>query len=735
MKTFQLPLLMLGLVGVLTACPGPDVPKDTISANFQGTTTGASLPSGVARLDTPNETITTNDGTFTSPNSINIQVKNAPQQDALYNFLPTNGGSCNFTGTKSDTPGMSFVPNAVVFSQQGDPLGSVEQAITSGGSAANSLVARLYSTSAATISGITKCTDGSLHFDVSLSSGWNVVETYSVGNDIYLKNLASGVKAELKAYAFKPEVLVVLSPSELTFLNASTGPGIATAEAHLLQIGGYSGTVKLSTNIPELTVEPSTLTLNPLAAQMVKGGTLASLGLREQRLDANLTFKYLGENVSGKAFNLIVTNPAGTQVGGGQGTVSASRPGFTLSAGTEVYGYPGEIRPLYVSLSGTLLSQTITLTVDSNAAGITAMPTPVQFNAGSGSAQLPLNVPAGTTPGIYPVTITATSNDMIVHKEVQVKVLPARTALGQGSTTSIELAPNGDQWISVGADVVQFRNGQVISRVTLPSSTVPATPAILKVANDGTVWAKAQGVLYHLVGPNYTSYPIGGYGMDSQPKGFALDSQGRPWYMFFDGFHVPELRYWDLVNNQSVSVSVPSANTANQAVTVFNDVSKEHVFYIDANGYLVMVNTKTLQMTVSPNSLVFSSVGESFRQSFIDRDGQLWIYSNGPAQWLKRIDTNTLTATQTVNLTALGVLAQIYSLAAIENSSTGWFYINRNNTDTVLKVDLATGTQTNYPMDISGQKLYALGLSSIGISYVFDDAANNLPSSYLRDIK
>lgn len=411
-------------------------------------------------------------------------------------YLLTEG--CTATGANTN-PTARVWGNSVfdAYGSQGDHLGTVEERVISGtGSLApQTRILRMYALADTTFQGTCSydswygSTPFSEDYDITLKAGWNAVAVTESGNHYVYRNVDSDTRTELRFFSAEPGVSVSLNPATLTFSNDAA----VTVDAQLTQVGGYSGTVTLKTDDPNLTVEPSTLTLPALTAQALKpeamGGRLAELGLSPQSLTQKLTFRYTGSENTSRSFALNVLDASGNRVGGGYGSLVVQRPGINLStyapSGLEVT--PNSSVKLYASLSSTgNFSGTVTLRLEGLPEGITADTRTVSLD-GYASSELTLTGGETLTPGEYAATLIAEGGGysarsgvkVVVPKPtVSVQVQNSYSGIGvyQGTTGSVRVNVSGN---------AGFRGSTTLTLTGLPAG-VSANPVTVNVVANAT---------------------------------------------------------------------------------------------------------------------------------------------------------------------------------------------------------------------------------------------------------
>ena len=352
-----------------------------------------------------------------------------PATDDLLSSFYSTGCSGTNPGIASALILDSLSLNA--YSPQGDLIGTIREKIVSGPDAAlpNALVYRLYSDRAFTFRG--ECqytlTDGTViteKNDIQAIKGWNTLVFAGEGQNVPVYKSASGNRAELTFTSAAPRVAVRLNPESLTFSDND----LLTVDAHVIQIGNYSGTVKLSTNIAGLSVEPATLTLNPLpkmSGQSAGGRSarLRMLNLQPQLLATRLTFRYAGTtNLTNTPFEILVKDSNAAQAVT-HWNMTATRAGIAVFLGTQDSLLPpssSRVLPVTLQSVGNFRGN-VTVSISGLPNGVSTAPVAVDLN-GYGSAQLVLTSTAELKSGTYPLTITAQSGASVTRADFNLVV-------------------------------------------------------------------------------------------------------------------------------------------------------------------------------------------------------------------------------------------------------------------------------------------------------------------------
>ncbi|GAA0519358.1 hypothetical protein [Deinococcus depolymerans] len=503
MKTLKLPAAMIGLTALLTACPSttntggvtPPSPGNTVQAErVAGTVTGAPAAATRAVLIGGNDYDFTNTGTVKG-GVLDLPLAKAPDSKRMFNL--TTGSGCTFTGSQTSNPSVALFTDVELFSEKIDSLASATEQIVSGGTVPGSQVARLYSAVAATVKGTVLCAypDGTKFtaaLNVALNTGWNAIEYAGTSSTLTLRSLGSSVRSELKATAYTPSVLVSLGSGVTITSNAGV-----SVPARLYQEGGYTGQVSLSTDVPGLTIEPSTVNLTATTLQNVQAQATAAylknLGVNPQRLDTNLTFKYSGNDNYSGPFSVIVKDTTGKQVGGGNGSLEVRKPGLTIGTCGSSYLelYPSKTASLNVcGYSVGNFSGPVTYSATGLPAGVTVTPVTQTLN-GSSYLSLTFQSDATLKPGTYPITLTADGGTVKASASTELRV-PAPTVNIAISSTSYygqQIYQGGTTQLNVDVSTQNGFNGQTTLTVTGLPTGVTASPKTVTVTPGSTTTA------------------------------------------------------------------------------------------------------------------------------------------------------------------------------------------------------------------------------------------------------
>lgn len=467
--------------------PGTPVQAERVA----GAVTGAPAAATRAVLTIGSDYDFANTGTVKG-GMLDLPLTKAPDSRSMFNL--TSGGGCTFTGSRTSDPSVALFTDVELFSEQIDSLAFATEQIVSGGTVPGSQVARLYSTAAATVKGTLLCAypDGTkitVSLDVVLNSGWNAVEYAGTNSTLTLRSLGSSVRSELKATAYTPSVLVSLGSG----VKIESDAGVSVP-ARLYQEGGYTGQVSLSTDVPGLTIEPSTVNLTATTLQSVQAQATAAylknLGVNPQRLDTNLTFKYSGNDNYSGLFSVIVKDTTGKQVGGGNGSLEVRKPGLTIGTCGSSYLelYPSKTASLNVcGYSVGNFSGPVTYSATDLPAGVTVTPVTQTLN-GYSYLSLTFKSDATLKPGTYPITLTADGGSVKASASTELRV-PAPTvniAVSSSTYYGQQIYQGGTAQLNVDVSTQNGFNGQTTLTVTGLPAGVTASPKTVTVTPGST---------------------------------------------------------------------------------------------------------------------------------------------------------------------------------------------------------------------------------------------------------
>ncbi|WP_188963284.1 hypothetical protein [Deinococcus aquiradiocola] len=450
-------------------------------------------------------------------------------------IMPSNYFSfgCSFSGTISDSDAEIAVYDALrTTGVQGDPIGTLQESIVAGGRRSTSRVAHVYAKAPVDIEGNVWCF-GNTYYSVHLKAGWNAVEVF--GSNVY--DLNSGARSVLTAVRNAAGVSASVTDTSTIVLH----PGErVTRNVKFLQLGGYSGTVRLSTTVPGVTVEPSTVNLASLGTQ----------GLRAQALSTPLTFVAAADAPDHPYFlssdALVLKDGNDAPLGQMPLSLQVLTPSVSLSSyGTPLpvnvaLGDSGSVTLSLYSVNG--LNGPVTVGVSGLPTGVTVPPQTVQVtSSGPTTVTLPLQVAADAMVGASKVTFTfSVPLSQFSYPQAAsftLNVLPKRTALPVNN--GVYPAANG-LWVRTtspysGTQTLTFTryvNGVAAASFTLDTIqdyriiwTVLSAPSGDLIAYGGPDGQRLR--TYHDDGSMQETVYAESLTAASGP---VIDAQGRFWY-------------------------------------------------------------------------------------------------------------------------------------------------------------------------------------------------------------
>lgn len=422
--------LLVGLLSCAPEVPAPGPVAGTVvdPGRIEGQVQGASFPEARALLAGGGHLFTGVAGSLHSPGTLTLPLDAAPGTPTASPLLPLDGG-CAFSGPPPDAA-LSVGDRVTILSAGDDPLGQVTESLSAGQRGGGQPVVRIHSDRATTVSGTLTCPEQlPVTYALTLRAGWNAATVNATASGTAITDVPAGSRSQLTGAAATPAVTLLLPETGLRFETAAPVEAVVTVR----QVGGYSGPITLSTDLPGLTIQPATLTLPPLGLHAMGSA------LHPQQITTRLRFHYAdGPNLR-QPFTVIATGRAGDEVGRARSTVEVARSGFTLSArSTELELDPAAPRPvpLCVSSEG-----------------------PYHGAVTLGAADLP--------PG---VTVSPTTVDLQDYTCGLVTLRGDR--LTRGSTTRIRLTAEGGGYQAQLAATLTVLGPGVSLRLTAPTVTV-----------------------------------------------------------------------------------------------------------------------------------------------------------------------------------------------------------------------------------------------------------------------
>lgn len=647
---------------------------------------------------------------------MNLNLDTPPSFHDLYTAYPTGNGQC--LGTQSNPQAQMFQRSYLyAYGSQGDLLGIVREYATAGSGVTPGVtyVMRLYATSAFAFKGVctyTRQEDNTLgteEIDVNVNFGWNAILVTPKGNSFIVRNAANDVQTALKFTLAPQSLFLTLNPDTLTFTNDNP----VTVDASLVQIGGYSGTVTLSTDVPGLTVEPSTITLNPLQAK----------SLQPLFLTQKLSFKYKGTDTGLKrGFVISLKDAAGKEVGSGSGLLVVGRPGATIQPSSVYTVYNicrNEVTPINFrvdSLEG--FSGAITVSLSGLPAGITAETKTVNVAANSYTTfDLQVRVSSAAALGTTPVTFTATSATASASGQLTLGVCHARQEIGSGP---IPGATTGSSvWVRTGVgalDPVTNTYLHVVKRYSRAgieaTTSLPGFPSF--TLPDGRVLAFSDTDSYLLsLDGTWVKGLKRPSNLSTQSR--VMDAQGRIWFIGRVTDYSAGLQYWNpldgstkVVHSTSTAYGTPGRyDDTNDQLRISADGKK--ILYIPAsneNPYLLDVASET--RTAITAALSIST------QYAVDNNGEIWFVPWASTQGLSKINLDGSVTTFTYK-----DFADTNNIVGFDKVASHILWLIRG--EEVVRLDTTTMQSTSFR---TGMTTSASTLPSGGVAVFTYDSMN-----------
>lgn len=619
--------------------------------------------------------------------------------------LPTPGQlspfleDCTFTGTRSAPDFGSEIAQFPAFSRQGDLLGFVAEQTTDGRA-----VVRVYSDTAATFKGTAICPGSErLDLDIRVAQGWNAFSITEVSSgenryDLRFRNLEAGTRTTLALNRAEESVSVFFRDTSDLTLRAGQS---ATREVVFAQTGGLSGQVTLETNVPGVTVTPSTVTLPTLGTQGAGGRGLQALGaaVQPQALGAALTFRADGNAGPYSGPLTVIVKKGGTEVG--RGTLSSFRltsPSVMVNVpyGTSLSLARGETRGVTFSVSSQgFFSGSTTVTLSGLPAGVTASTETVTLTE-NGSAQVTVQVSASADAPLGTVTGRVTGprvvNSQGAPDTVSVTVTPARTALDLKGFQKAVPAPGGF-WVVTpepyNGGGFSFTLGRVQGGAVTQREVLAGRPTLLPAPNGDALLVSevntAGNVTYTLTrlrpDGTRTARTFGSQDGQNFARG-AVDAQGNLWFLK-DTSSATSSAALARVDFEAGTVTVvdstrpyrgyESLGASPDGQTVVVLPSSSNILY-RVNTAGGVVSTVTLDRTVS-----------SFETAATDNGGHVYLSQQDGVLRVSPVGATTLLP-----------LSGSASLLGLDRAAPGTLWLSR--AAEVVKLDTATGSAQVIPL-------------------------------------
>ncbi|GGR16561.1 hypothetical protein [Deinococcus ruber] len=577
-----------------------------------------------------------------SAGQVDLPLTAVPAPSALNSILQSG---CTYNGLISDTNGkFASYSRFSTLSAQGDPVAVTREKLVGGASMTDAYVARIYSDTPEVLKGTLTCGDGYTEtYDMTLVVGWNAVELSATNTSTVFKTLASNARSVLTSTRNTPGVSAQLSDSSMITLH----PGErVTRSLNVLQVGAYSGAVNVSTNIPGVTIEPSTLTLGELGAQAIRpmglNGSIQPLSLGTQitfvaAADAPLFNPYSNPNTA----LLVLKDTQGKVLQQVPISAAVVAPGITAQFGynylTNTFGQ-GENASVPVMLNSmNNFSGPVTVTLGTLPAGMSAPTQTVQLTAGSSTTvDIPVSVSADAPLGTFTISLSTTPinvfpSDSGLHTDIT--IVPQRLNLGNVSFYA-RINPGGTgSWIS--GLTSQYTPTTFTTTLKRYSRNVLQTTALMTVPLSDTLGYVRNGnqLLTGIATGNTSSvrrdiHDDGTYTETTVPSSVdvdktVIDAQNRLWFIRIDDYNQPNGGHLYRTNADGTVVNVPIALplTINSSIHISNNGQFVGVFGQYDTPNIAVIDTASESVTLLPNPNVFTS----FNSFAIANDGSVWL--------------------------------------------------------------------------------------------------------------
>lgn len=664
----------------------------------------------------------------------------APPPASLNPFLPPAGSSCSYTGALN--AGKVFVTDNVILNgSQGDAIGAVTERPVGGSSTASVLHA--YADIAQNDQGTIACPGSSpIKVDVRLLPGWNVlIVDKDAGGTVAVVTAPPDIRVQLELNKFPANVRIVLDAPSLTLKAGES----VTVTATIFQRGGLSGKIDLSTDVPGVSVEPTSVTLPVLGTQNVRGQSLFDslalishgldpLKVGTQRLNTLLTFKAAAD---AKEFTGTMTLLArqNSQVVGQVGLeLRLVAPSVTASVTSGINLDRGQSTTLQVSIYATgLLKGPVQIALEGLPLGVTATSASVSFAGASqfeqASAQLSVSASATAAPGQTTAQLVMTAGSLISRSPVYVLVqtpvvnisfpglygYPPAIAGYQGSTTALPVRVQSAHG---------FTGTTTLTLTKLPNG-VSALPLTVTLSPDVSVNASFQ--LQIASDAPFGAFPVTVAGDVLAPDGNAQLSLSISPERFLtpnvdlnvlpltapakDGFWVAgESKYTNgnsvrtlaLVQNKQVTLSRDVPDTGGVVGILSN---------VNGDAYVVSLLTVTGVSTLGVVTTIPIQKGPTANSLVLDKQNKIW-----------SVEYDSVTRSHQLSKfsTETGTFERLYGFG--DNYSNIPVYVDDSGSNVyvvdtkifkIIKISTTTGAKTEIAIP-SGVLVESLAISDAG---------------------
>ncbi|WP_456831474.1 hypothetical protein [Deinococcus sp. UYEF24] len=605
--------------------------------------------------------------------SVELPLVTVPPRSDFFRAIPPQGDPCTYSGSVSDSSlSIASYAGLLASSPGGDPVATIQEALVNGASVNGAIVGRVYSDGPLELHGKVNCSNRiySITYDLGLRAGWNAVEVSGNNSALVFRTLSPEARSVLQVTRRTPGVTAALDDNGV--INLKPGERVQRS-ATLLQVGGYSGTVRLSTNVPGVSVEPASVNLASLGTQSLGGGKVGA-----QSLSTPLTFVGAADAPAHQAYSfedaLIFSDSSGNELGRNAINVSLVIPGVNASLNNAYLGFnvsQGETAALEVQLySVNGLNGPVTVSLDGLPQGVSAEPQTVQVTpGGSTTARVPLHVSSGASLGSTSfMLLTSPANQSTYGTQSKLTVLPARVSLGGAGVSAFypeALYPAASGVWVVGQQNYSTHSTPVIRYIdgvqqTAASFTVPAGYAAQSfiAGRAGTLIASRTDGNQFFVDTLRDDGSVQNVTTFQNRAGFtgqhsATDAQGRVWFVDSQysspgslGRYGPDGQTdtFDGATSYSTQNTFRISNSG-QWLVIRQDYSSQPLVRIDTVTGALSTLSATLfsegQFIVADDGTVWFSSSASGYAGYLRRlnlDGSVTDFSNVPVDRLVGFD-------------------------------------------------------------------------------------------------
>ncbi|ULH15027.1 hypothetical protein MF271_13820 [Deinococcus sp. KNUC1210] len=722
--------LSLSLAAALVACGGGSSGPDPLGAplvldHIQGTisdTLAAGLKMGVFLQ---NSVLTS--ATIGGSGAVDLPLT-VPPASEQFSFLPASGSNCTYNGLGAATGTVFGTSDVVVYTSKADVLGTViEQPV---GQPATAELLHIYANTPQSYQGTVTCNGSSTatKVNVQFAAGWNaIIFDHDANGNVTIISAPTDTRVQLSLKRLTSSVAISLDTSSLSLQAGQS----TTANAVILQGGGISGTLDLSTDVPGLTVTPASVSLPALNAQSVRSQPLLEalgngargvgpLDVAAQRLSTQLTFTASADAVGYNGTMNLIAKQGGVEVGRQALNLSLVAPGVSASfANGSYYGVSiGQGESIAIPVAVTSMnnySGAVTVTLSGLPTGVSAATQVIQIMPNTTiTVKIALSASSSAQVGTSQINILTTPSNLATYvSPLPLNILPARTNVGTSSGTlfaakqGVWLTGESNYNAQLGMTVQtlsRYDGGVLKATHLLPSSSnlvIGRTGVLMALSTSyagnslytNTVRSIQDDGSYQDVS-FVSSIPFPQYYYSSRP---LADLNGDIWYLD--------------------SGSLKKFTASSREITTINGITNLSFYsnlqlsqdgstiYLYSGGPSTPAAFKVDVATGAVSSATYLSYGQ------LDSKGVVWGISNGK---LAKMSTDgTLVAYNTIDVSALIGFD-------FKNPSVLW----ARSSNGIVKIDVSASPIPTFvlasPSSFQDATLSIMG----GLDYIYSDYSN-----------